>query len=640
MPAKLTPAALPAVRFDGHFWGDRIDVNRDVTLRVQFEQCRKSGRVDGFKLDWKPGQPNPPHQFWDSDVAKWIEAAAYRLATSPDAEIERTLDDAIDLIAAAQQPDGYLNTHYTVVEPQKRWTDLRDGHEMYCAGHMMEAAVAYYRATGKRKLLDVMSRMADHIATQFGTDPGKRRGYCGHTEIELALVKLADATGDEKYLRLAKYFIDERGQSPKYFDEERVASGQPPLTSRLGHDQFDRYDYYQADRPFREQKDLNGHSVRALYLLAGAIDVAIATNDAALLRVCKRMWRSAIERRMYVIGGAGSRRHGEAFTIDYDLPNETAYAETCANISLGLVAHRLLQIDPSNEHGDVMERAFCNGMAVGVSLSGDRFRYANPLTVHAEAQSPATSPHLAAMRQEWFGCCCCPTNVARVIASLGQYAFSTSPDAVFVHLFANGQGTFEIANTSVTVTQATEYPWKEKVSLTIDPESPATFAVALRLPAWCPKPSLKLNGKAVKLAAITKKGYAHVRRRWCKGDRIELVLPMPIERVRTNAAVRNNAGKVALQRGPIVYCLEEVDNGQQLHNLSLPARAKLTAKWEPRLLGGVVTIAGVGPREVAATRKLYHADEIRTKPVKLRAVPYCTWGNRRVGEMIVWIREK
>ena len=635
MGKRLQPVSLQQVSFGDGFWGQRIAVNREVTLKVQHAQS--ASRIEAFKLDWKPGQPDPPHQFWDSDVAKWIEASAYSLATHPDADLEAKVDAAVDLIAAAQQPDGYLNTHYTVVEPEKRWTDLKDGHELYCAGHLMEAAVAYAEATGKKKLLYTLCKYADHIDAQFGREDGKRRGYCGHPEIELALMKLAVSTGEPRYAKLAQYMVDERGRQPHLFDQERAARGEKVSAEKGWHDLAERDDHYSAHRPFVQQKVITGHAVRALYLLAGAVDVAAALGDKKLLAACRRLFDSAARRRMYVTGAVGSRRHGETFTFDYDLPNETAYAETCATISLCFVAHRLLQIEPNGEYADVIERALYNGVISGVSLSGDRFRYANPLTVHAEALSPNMHPFLRAARQEWFGCSCCPPNVARVLASLGQYAYSTTDDALFVHLYAAGEVNVEIAGVAVKVTQATEYPWKEKIAFAVAPAKPTSFTIAVRIPGWCRRAKLTINGKAVKFKPQA--DYAMLKRRWTAGDRIELTLPMPIERVHAHPEVRADAGKVALQRGPVVYCFEETDNGPRLANLVLPAKAKLKASWKPKLLGGVVTIKTTGLRSETSDAALYTANPAATTRVKLRAVPYCVWGNRKIGEMLVWIRE-
>ncbi|NLE66964.1 MAG: glycoside hydrolase family 127 protein [Lentisphaerae bacterium] len=626
---RLAPADLKNVEFTGGFWADRIKNNRSVTVPAEYNLCRKTGRIDAWTLKWKPGRPNQPHIFWDSDVAKWIEAAAYCLAARPDQKVEALVDGAVDMMARAQAKDGYLNSHYLAVEPGKRWTNLRDCHELYCAGHLMEAAVAYYEATGKRRMLDVLCRYADHIDSVFGRAKGRKRGYCGHEEIELALVKLYRATGVMRYLRLAKYFVDERGRKPHYFDIEAKARGDasPP-----------DYSYCQAHRPVREQDKLEGHSVRALYLCSGMADVAAETGDAALLAACKRLWRNVTERRMYVTGGVGSAHSGERFTFDHDLPNESAYAETCANIALVFFAHRMLQIECDAQYADVMERALYNGVLSGISLDGKRFFYVNPLEQHPEA---FRFNRWATQRQEWFGCACCPPNVARLLASIGKYAYSQGPGEVVAHLYAASRASFDIAGRTVRLEQATDYPWSGNVSIRLDVDGPADFALALRLPGWCRRPAVRVNGRAVRLPAVTRRGYARISRTWKAGDIVELSLPMPVERVEAHPAVRSDAGKIALQRGPLVYCLEEVDNGARLHDLRLPSKSRLTAKYEPRLLGGAVAVTGRAFRRSAAgwDGRLYRADRSAGRAANIKAVPYFLWNNRAPGEMLVWIRE-
>lgn len=635
----LTPAAHARVRFDRGFWQQRVDVNRRATLAIQHRQLVDTGRLDSLRLTWKPGEPNKPHEFWDSDIAKWIEAASYSLASDPDPELRRYVEEAIDRLVASQQPDGYLNTHFTCVRPGERWTNLRDAHELYCAGHLIESAVAHHAATGDRKLLDALCRYADHIDATFGPEEGKKRGYCGHPEIELALVRLFRATGERRYLKLAQYFIDERGRGePHYYDVEARARGQNPAKNWV------TYEYYQAHAPVREQADIEGHAVRALYLLAGMADVAAETRDAELLDACRRLFRSAAERRMYLTGGVGSQRHGERFTFDYDLPNETAYAETCAAIALVFAAHRLLQVEPDRAYADVMERALYNGIPSGVSLAGDTFLYANPLAVHRETLTQPARSHIAARRQEWFGCACCPPNVARLLASLGQYVYSTGDDAVYVHLYASGEADLAVGEHAVHLRQETDYPWDGKVRLTLTLAKVAKFTLALRLPAWCDRPTVKVNGKRLKLTRRqVRRGYALIRRAWSPGDRVTLKLPMPVRRVVTNPRSRNNMGKVALCRGPVVFCIEEADNGPDLHALVLPRRAKLRDRFRPKLLGGVVTISARARRvdPEAFGDALYRADpgRLRTRAHDLVAVPYCTWGNRGAGEMRVWIGE-
>ncbi len=634
---RLTPVSFTRVTFDDAFWKPRIATNRAATLPIEYEQCRKTGRIDAFKLEWKAGMPNPPHIFWDSDVAKWIEAAAYSLATHPDRKLERLLDDVIGLIAGAQQPDGYLNSHFTAVEPEKRWANLAEWHELYCAGHLMEAAVAYFDATGKRRFLDVMCRYADLISQTFGRGPGQKRGYCGHEEVELALVKLYRATGERRYLDLASYFIDERGQEPNYFKAEAVE------LKRLGWGPWGwasgDYHYLQAHKPVREQTEVVGHAVRAMYLYSAMADVANELGDRSLIRACERLWQHVHGRRLYVTGGIGSTRQNEGFTFDYDLPNETAYCETCAAVGLVFWNHRMLQLAGDSRYADAIERALYNGTISGVSLDGQRFFYANPLAA-LPAAAQGAGENVAVERQEWFGCACCPPNIARLVASLGQYVYSESPTTAYVHLYVQGQGALRIGDMPVTIRQQTKYPWDGVIAVDVCPEAVARFTLALRIPGWCRNWKLRVNGKAQAAVPVVK-GYAQIVREWQPGDRVELRLAMPVEQVEANPAVRMNAGRVALQRGPVVYCLEEQDNSTGLNDLVLPARGRIQAKFEPRLLGGVVTLAGKAFRREADAWQagdLYQPGPTPLRPVAFKAVPYCVWCNRKPGEMLVWVR--
>ncbi|MBN1674208.1 MAG: glycoside hydrolase family 127 protein [Kiritimatiellae bacterium] len=634
-PARvLVPVPFKRVAVEGGFWGPRLETNRTVTLPLEYEQCRKTRRLEALKRTWRPGARNQPHHFWDSDIAKWIEAAAYSLSTHPDPKLRRRVDAVVDLLANGQQEDGYLNTYFTTVAPDARWTNLCHMHELYCAGHLMEAAVAYYAATGRRKLLDVLCRYADHIARTFGPRRGQKRGYPGHEEIELALVKLYRATGERRYLRLASYFVDERGREPHYFDREAAARGE--ARSARGRA---CYDYNQAHLPVRVQKTAEGHAVRACYLYAGMADVAAETGDKGLLAACRAIWRNITERRLYVTGAVGSSRFGERFTFDYDLPNETAYAETCANIALVFFAHRMLQIEADSRYADVMERAIYNGVLSGVSLDGTRFFYDNLLAVHPRA--PAFNRQKPAGRQEWFGCACCPPNIARFIASLGAYVYSAGRRALYVHLYVAGSASVELDGRPVLIEQKTGYPWTDRVQLTVRCGEPARFALALRVPGWCRRASVKVNGSRVGLAGCMRKGYAAIRRTWRNGDRIELTLPMPVERVEANPHVRQDCGRVALQRGPVVYCLEEVDNGQDLNDITLPRAAKLSARLDRALFGGVPVVTGRAWRRNAAEwhGDLYRPAGSKRRPARIRAVPYFLWANRNAGEMLVWIRE-
>lgn len=630
-----SPVSLDRVKIGGGFWGPRLRVNREVTLPIELRQCEETGRIGAFRLDWTPGSGRPePHKFWDSDVAKWIEAVGYALATGPDADLRKRADEVIDLIAAAQQEDGYLNSYFTTICPDQRWTNLRDHHELYCAGHLMEAAVAYFRATGDRKLLDVMARYADHIAETFGPGENQKRGYPGHQEIELALVKLHDATGENRYLDLAKFFIDERGREPHYFVREAIARGEAPEKAKRD------FGYWQAHATVREQHTAEGHAVRAVYLYAGMADVAARTGDADLLRACRALWDNITTRRMYVTGGIGSALEGERFTFDHDLPNESAYAETCAGIGLVFFAHRMLHAEPDGpdaRYADVIERALYNNALGGVSLDGTRFFYANTLASHPRRH--AYHGGFGPERQEWFGCACCPPNIARLLASLGQYIYSHDDDNLWVHLYVAGEAAIEVGGRPVCIEQATDYPWDGRITLRIDCDEELEFAVRLRLPGWCEGPTIRINGE--KIGVEADRGYAVIRRRWRRGDTVELTLPMPVRRVWADSRIRHDTGRVALMRGPLVYCLEEMDNGPDLAALEMPRDAPLTARHERDLLGGVTVAQAPGRRLDAGGEggPLYRDAPPASHAAMIIAVPYYARANRGPGERLVWIRE-
>jgi len=629
----LTPVSFTKVTFDDAFWKPRVDINRTITLPIEHKQLTDSGQLAQYR--WKPGQPGMPHIFWDSDVAKWLEAAAYSLATHPDKKLENQVDAVVDDMAAIQGKDGYLNTHYLLVEPDKRWSDLRGCHELYCAGHLMEAAVAYAEATGKTKFLDMMCRYADYIRREFGRGKGQRRGYPGHQEIELALVKLFRATDRKDYLDVAKFFVDERGRKPHYYDKEAIARGDKPGDWHFGGS----YRYCQADRPVRELSEVTGHAVRAMYLYCGMADVAALTGDKTLLPALRRLWKNLTLRRMHVTGGIGPTAANEGFTFDYDLPNESAYLETCAAVALVFWAHRMLHLQKDGQYADVMELALYNGSLSGISLDGKTFFYVNPLAAYPGAPSGRREPGTHHRRVGWFGCSCCPPNIARLIASAAGYVCSSDNNGLWVHLYAGCSVQAQVAAQTVNLTQRTKYPWDGKVMMTVRPQTPAEFTLALRIPGWCRKPSLKLNGKAVSLKSITKKGYARVKRLWKAGDRVELLLPMPVELIEAHPSIRQDAGKVALKRGPIVYCLEEVDNGKRLHDVILSRDAKFSVKFDPKLLGGVSVITAKAHKRdsVAWGDNLYSTDATKLKPTAIKAVPYSTWANRAPGEMLVWL---
>lgn len=625
----VKPVSFTNVVIDDAFWSPRIKVNREQTIPHQYQQSKETGRIEAFKLKWKPGMKDEPHIFWDSDVAKWLEAASYSLATHPDPELDRLVDEVITLIASAQQPDGYLNIYFTVVKPGERWTDLRDAHELYCAGHLIEAGVAHYEATKKRKLLDVVCRYADHIDSVFGLEEGKKRGYCGHQEIELALVKLYRITGEKRYLKLSQFFIDERGQEPHYFTQEKV--------DRKGFfDEFMKYldnikEYNQSHKPVREQSKVVGHSVRAMYMYSAMADLAGEIGDASLLKACERLWDHLHTKNMFITGGIGSTGKNEGFTYDYDLPNETSYAETCAAIGLVYWNQRMLQLECDGKYADAMERALYNGVISGVSLDGKKFFYANPLASIGDRH-----------RKEWFGCACCPPNLARLLASLGGYVYSQMTDDLVVHLYVQGEAKFDLHGQQIIFKQKTEYPWNGSISIKINLDKSDIFGVKLRIPDWCKRAKLKVNNEEIEITGKLEKGYVRIEREWKNNDLIELDLFMPIERIYSHPNVRQNANHVAIQRGPIVYCLESIDNVDFLHKLSLTKEGNLTSIYEESLLGGVVKIVGEAKLTDDPNWKeqLYSTDKPKNKPFQITAIPYYAWDNREPGQMRVWIQEE
>ncbi len=624
-------APWTAVDIDDAFWSPRQQINHKVTLQVEHDNLIKTGHIGALKLDWKAGDPNPPHIFWESDLAKWLEAAAYTLAKSPDPALEVQVDNVIALLAGAQQPDGYLNAHFTVVEPEKRWANLRDWHELYCAGHLIEAAVVHFQATGKRSLLDVMIRYADYIDSVFGPEAGKTRGYPGHQEIELALVRLYHVTDEARYLKLAQYFINERGTQPHYYDQEARARGEDPASFWAKS-----YEYNQSHQPVREQSVAVGHSVRALYMYIAMADLARETGDESLLRACERLYESIL-RRMYITGAAGSSRHNEGFTGDFDLPNEDAYAETCASIALVFWMQRMLQLDCDGKYADTLERALYNGVLSGISLAGDTFFYVNPLAVHRSAHQSLNERHTA-HRRSWFGCACCPPNIARLLASLGGYIYAASDDTAVIHLYVGSSAQLQLGGQPVILRQQTEYPWDGAVTITVQPQAATAFALKLRVPGWCKAYAVTINGE--KVNALAEKGYLRLERTWQPGDQIGLNLTMPVERIYADPRVRANNGRVALQRGPVIYCLEGTDNGNALETWQLPSEAPLSVAFAPDLLGGVVVITGEA-RKMASWDgiDLYHDEPPAAQSVALTAVPYYAWDNRGEGDLLVWVRE-
>lgn len=608
--AKLRPVPFTDVRITDEFWAPKLSVVGDSMLPHCFEQCEQTGRLRNFdKAAGKLEGKFEGYYYNDSDVYKVLEGAAYALMHERDPKLEAYVDDLIARIAAAQQDDGYLNTYFTLTPNEQRWTNCRVRHELYCAGHLLEAAIAHYQATGKRTLFDVAIRFIDHIETIFG--PGKKLDIPGHEEIELALVKLYHLTGEKKHLKLAEFFVEQRGRA-----NGRELYGE----------------YCQDHAPVREHTYVVGHAVRGMYLYSGVADIAAVTGDSGYIDMLDRIWRDTIHTKMYITGGIGSSQSNEGFTEAHDLPNETAYCETCASIAMCFWNHRLNLLHADAKYADVLERALYNGALAGISLDGKGFFYTNPLTSRG-------SHH----RQPWYSCACCPSNAVRFIPSIGGYVYAHNDDAIYVNLYIGSTSEIKLAeNKTITLKQQTRYPWDGRVKLTVTPPEKMDFALNLRIPAWCNGATLKVAGKTV-APLETQRGYAHIRRTWQPGDVVELELPMPIERMRADPRVKADAGRVALQRGPIVYCLEAADNKAGVLNLALPRDDELTTKYQRNLLNGVMTIRGDALAATSSGHDGWDQDLYQraasARPVDFVAIPYYAWDNRAPGEMTVWLPE-
>ncbi len=625
-----SPVSFAGVKLTGPFWRERLDVVLSRTIPSQHVKLDEAGILNSLKLPQPPPPLTMPRNahgftvqvFWDSDVGKWIEAASYALSHRRDPDIETKIDAIVDDLAKAQSSDGYLNCWYNGREPDKRWTNLRDNHELYNAGHLLEGAIAYFRATGRRRFLDIMERYVDHIAATFGRGPGQKRGYPGHQEIELALVKLYRLTGDRRRLDLAAYFIDERGRQPHYFTQEARARGEDPAAFWAG-----TYEYNQSHIPVREQTKMVGHAVRGMYMASAMADLAFELGDDDLKRACEALWRDVTTAQMYVTAGLGPSESNEGFTEPYDLPNETAYAETCASVALAFWAHRMLHLDLDGAYADVMELALYNGALSGLSREGTHYFYANPLESRGQHK-----------RWAWHPCPCCTMNVSRLVASIAGYAISTSDDGVAFHLYGGFETTVALDGVRVALREASGYPWSGDIRIEVDPEAPATFDLKLRVPGWAKDATAAVNGEPISLTP--ERGYATIHRRWSKGDVATLRLATPPERLYAHPSVRMDVGRVALRRGPLIYCVEEADNpGAPVQTLALPRDAEIDAAWREDLFGGVVALTASAKRLVPGGGALYSAAPPAAREAPLTALPYHLWANREPGSMQVWIAE-
>jgi len=591
-----------------------------------------------------PEKPDPDKfygfLFQDTDVYKWIEAVAYSLIRHPDPALQATADEAIRLVSEAQAEDGYLDTYYILNGRNGEFTNLRDNHELYCFGHLTEAAAAYHQATGNETLLQVAEKFADYIRQKIGPEEGKKHGYPGHEIAEMALVRLYEETGKEEYLELSRYFIDERGREPNYFNLEH--------DDRPGWQQTEeRNSYYQAHKPVREQDEAKGHAVRAMYLYSGMADIARITGDESLKKACRELFRSTTRDKMYITGGVGATNIGEAFNFPFDLPNDMAYTESCAAIGLCFFARRMLQMEMKSEYADAMERALYNGVLSGIALDGKSFFYVNPLEVWPEANHrDARKLHVKTVRQKWFGCACCPPNIARLLGSLGAYAYTEDEHTLYTHLFMSSEVTKNAGGKEARVRTAVnrEDPRKWAVRFEIAAKD-ADFTLAVRIPGWCGK---QYGLEGAEGAEISEKdGYLYLRKAWREREEITVTFPSPVRFLRADTRVREDNGKIAVMCGPLVYCLEEADNGKNL-NLAVLGKGTKPAdvRFEKIRIEGreadALLVPGEREKEIT-DRGLYfdaEADPDETEPVTLKMIPYFMWANRGENEMLVWIRQR
>ena len=675
-----TPVALRSVTVTDAFWQRTMELVRREVIPYQWEvlndrvkEAAPSWCVHNFRaaarlmqdkrrkgkafeapvytfrgFEALPEDPAHPDEdrfygfvFQDSDFSKWVEAVGYSLAVHPDPELERIADEAIDLVCSAQMEDGYLDTYYIINGMDAALTNLRDHHELYCFGHLAEAAVAYYQGTGKDKLLRAACRFADYFEARFGAEEGKCKGYPGHEIAEMALIRLYEVTGEERYLTLSRFFIDQRGQEPNYFVEEekrRAAREGRSLRSLTTNPA-----YHQAHAPVREQDEAVGHAVRAVYLYSGMADAARLTGDERLYAACRRLWDNIVEKKLYITGGIGGTHMGEAFSYNYDLPGDSAYSETCAAIGLAFFARRMLQISPEARYADVMEQALYNTVLAGMALDGKSFFYVNPLRVVPEAcERDERLRHVKPVRQKWFGCACCPPNIARMVSSVAQYAYTEAEDVLYTHLYMSGEVSKHFAGGDLRMCVDTEMPWDGHVGVSVRCEKPVQGTLAFRIPCWTENASVTADGKAMDM----REGYCYISGLWQDGDAVTLDFPMPVRMLAADLRVRECIGQVAFTRGPVTFCAEEADNGSCLHLLRVDA-ARTGQRCEGVEIGfeetfghrtAVLSVPGLRAVLPGAGALYAPAASVQERETTICLIPYYAWANRGLGEMSVWLR--
>jgi DUF1680 family protein len=635
----IQPVAFTNVKLSDHFWTSRIETNRTVTIPASFERCESTGRVKNFQMAAeRKGKFCTTYPFDDTDIYKTIEGASYSLALYPDKKLDHYVDSMITIIGRAQEPDGYLYTARTIdpahVGPwlgTERWVkEQENSHELYNAGHMYEGAAAHFMATGKRNFLNIALKNADLLVRTFG--PGKRHVAPGHQVVEMGLVKLYRITGKKEYLDLAKFFIDERGHKEYNKKSKSV---------------YENGIYWQDDKPVIEQDEAEGHAVRAMYLYSGMADVAALTGDKEYLAAIDKIWDNMVGKKMYVQGSIGAVGDGERFGANYELPNATAYNETCAAIGNVFWNERMFLLHGDSKYIDVLEKTLYNGLISGVGLDGKSFFYTNAMQIH----DGFNHPDIERERAGWFTCSCCPTNVVRLMPSIPGYIYAQNGNDVFVNLFISGTGDIKVNNKALQITQKNNYPWDGALAFTINPASSMDMNLKIRIPGWAQnkaipsdlyayqqastqKVTIKVNGKPVDYQM--QNGYAVISKKWKKGDKVEMNLPMDVQRVIANDKLPEDGGKIALQRGPIMYCAEWKDNDGKAANIIVPKTTTFTSEYKADLLNGVTVLKA----EVRGVNVDSNGQNISTVNKTLTAIPYYSWANRGKGEMTVWFPQQ
>lgn len=635
---KVYPTKVKDIKIKDDFWSkiqtliiDKAIPYQQKVLRDEIPGIEKSHAIANFRI--AAGMEEGTFYgtvFQDSDVAKWLEGAAYALSVKENKELEHCVDEMIKIIASAQEEDGYLDTYFSVKEPEHKWQNLQECHELYCAGHMMEAAAAYYNETGKEQLLHVAERLADHLERRFGVE--KERGIPGHQEVEVGLMRLYKATGKEKYKKLASYFIEERGKNKDYFCEEKRRRG----WDYFGMDPEDR-EYSQCFAPVREQREAVGHSVRAVYMYMAMADLALETKDVSLYEACRRLWDNIVYKKMYITGGIGSTAKGEAFSVDYDLPNDTAYAETCAAVAMVMFAKRMLDIEADGCYADIMEKELYNGILSGMQLDGEAFFYVNPLEVVQGISGKAYGyEHVLPKRAKWYACACCPPNVVRLMASVGTYSWTEKKGIIYSHLYMGQTAHLKQADIEVK----SGMPWHGDVVYAVKSKSTDSFIFAVRIPQYAENLRVWINGEELEISDKIRKGYLYLKKEWGQQEQVHVQFDIRTKRIYSNPRVRANAGCVAFTRGPIVYCFESEKPEDVLQMYRIPCTGKINEEWRADGVLKDLLLLKIESSRLKEQEKLYSEKKAEKQFTMLTAIPYFSWGNRNAGNMRVWMVEE